>query len=95
MGKDALLQARRSVLRCAVSLPFSERRQDKIQALHRGMVWVRRVLKDYQSQPHAIGRAPTQLRLPRGPSNQAFSASRDGASTASLGSSARASPLSQ
>lgn len=49
------------------------------------MVWVGRVLKDYQSQTPAMGNAPTQqLRLPRATSNPAVSTSRDGALTASL-----------
>ena len=52
--------------------------------------------KIIQSQPSAMGRAATQqLRLPRAPSNLALSASKDGASTASVGSCARASPPSQ
>ena len=49
-----------------------------------------------QPQPPAAGKAaPYQLRLPRAPSNLALSASRDGASTASLGSCASASLLSE
>ena len=47
-----------------------------------------------QPQPPAAGKAaPYQLRLPRAPSKLALNASRDGTSTASLGSCDRASPL--
>jgi len=51
------------------------------------MAWVGRDLKPAQFQPPAMGRAaPHQLGLPRAPSSLALSASRGGASTASLGS---------
>jgi len=47
-------------------------------------------LKPTQSQLPAMGSATYQLRLPRAPSNLAFSTSRDGAPTASLGEGSRA-----
>jgi len=53
-------------------------------------------LKTIQFQLPAVGRAAThQLRLPRAPSKLALNASRNGVSTDSLGSYARASPPSE
>jgi len=53
-------------------------------------------MKIIQFQPPTTGRDTFhQLRLPRAPSNLAFITSRDGASTASLGSSASASASSK
>ena len=51
------------------------------------MPWVGRALKAHPAPTRAVCRAAShQLKLPRAPSNLVFSASRDGAPTASLGS---------
>jgi len=62
------------------------------------MVWVRRDIKDhaYSCNALAVSRVvPHQLRLPMAPSSPTQITSRDGESTAALGSSASASTPSE
>lgn len=57
-----------------------------LQPWNHRMSWVGRDLKAHTAQPAALGRAAShQLILPRAPSNSAWSTSRDGAPTGSVG----------
>jgi len=63
------------------------KRPKPIESQKHRMAWVGRDVKDHPVSNSCFGQGcPQKLRLPRAPSNLAFSASRDGAPTTSLGS---------